>query len=72
MTEQEFLEEFVTAIDPSEPDAINIDTELKSIPEWDSLAVLGVIVFFEATFYKKITGEEIGKKKRVRDIYAMI
>ena len=72
MTEQEFLEEFVTAIDPSEPDAIGIDTELNSIPEWDSLAVLGVIVLFETMFDKKITGEEIGNKKLVRDIYAMI
>jgi hypothetical protein len=33
---------------------------------------LGVIVLFESMFDKKITGEEIGKKKRVRDIYAMI
>lgn len=72
MTEQEFLEEFVTAIDPAEPDEISIDTELKSIPEWDSLAVLGVIVLFETLFNKKITGEEIGEKKLVRDIYAMI
>ena len=72
MTEQEFLEEFITAIDPSDPDSITIDTELKSIPEWDSLAVLGVIVLFETFFDKKITGEEIGKRILVRDIYAMI
>jgi acyl carrier protein len=72
MTEQEFLEEFVVAIDPAKPEAISIDTELESIPEWDSLAVLGVIVLFETMFDKKVTGDEIGMKKTVRDVYKMI
>lgn len=72
MQESEFLEEFVSAIDPSDPGAVAMDTELKSIPEWDSLAVLGVIVLFETLFNKKVTGEQVTEKKTVRDIFEMI
>ena len=72
MDEKEFLEEFVVAIDPAKPEAISIDTELESIPEWDSLAILGVMVLFETMFNKKVTGDEIVEKKTVRDIFKMI
>jgi acyl carrier protein len=64
--------EFVVAIDPAKPETVTLDTELESIPEWDSLAVLGVIVLFETLFDKRVTGEEISEKKIVREIYEMI
>jgi acyl carrier protein len=68
----EFLNEFIAAIDPSNPEAININTNLGEIPEWDSLAVLGVIVLFETMFNKKLTGEIIGEQKTVKEIYNLI
>ncbi|MCX6292676.1 MAG: hypothetical protein NT127_00010 [Sphingobacteriales bacterium] len=72
MTEHEFLEEFILAVDPADPSLINIDTELQTIPEWDSLAVLGVIVLFETCFNKKITGEVLAKAVTVRNVFNLI
>ncbi len=72
MSEYDFLEEFISAIDPAEPDLINIESHLASIPEWDSLAVLGVIVMFETLFDRKITGEIIASAQTVRDIFNFI
>jgi acyl carrier protein len=72
MNESEFLEEFISAVDPADPSPIGIDTVLKAIPEWDSLAILGVIVMFETSFDKKITGEVLAETVTVRDVFNLI
>lgn len=72
MDASEFLDEFTSAVDPADPAIIEMDTVLKSIPEWDSLAVLGVIVMFETSFDKKITGEVLAQAVTVRDVFNLI
>jgi acyl carrier protein len=72
MNESEFLEEFISAVDPADPALINMDTDLKAIPEWDSLAILGVIVMFETSFDKKMTGEVLAQAVTVRDVFNLI
>jgi acyl carrier protein len=72
MNENEFLDEFISAVDPVDISIIAIDTELKTIPEWDSLAILGVIILFETSFNKQISGEVLASKITVRDIYNLI
>jgi len=44
------------------------DTLLSSIPEYDSMAKLTLIVLCDDEFSKKLTGEQINAFKTVKDI----
>ena len=42
-----FIDQFLMAVDFEEPVDITPETQLIDLPEWDSLAALGVIVMFD-------------------------
>ncbi|ABE50904.1 acyl carrier protein [Methylobacillus flagellatus KT] len=42
------------------------------MPEWDSLAALGVIVMFDMEYGKTITGEDLQKVASISDLYQLI
>lgn len=66
-----FIEKFINAVDFQNPVPINPDTVLESLPEWDSLAALGVIVMFDMEYGKRITGEDLQKVATVEDLYQL-
>ena len=68
----EFIEQFQTAVDFQEPVDVTADTELRSLPEWDSLAALGVIVMFDVDFDKTITGDDIKNCVTIADLYKLL
>ncbi|MGA4815637.1 hypothetical protein ACPA9J_12540 [Pseudomonas aeruginosa] len=49
-----------------------MDTQLEDLPEWDSLAALGVIVMFDMEYGKTITGEDLIKACTVGDLHQML
>ena len=68
----QFIESFLTAVDFQEAVEVTADTELKSLPEWDSLAALGVIVMFDVEFGKTITGDDLKGCSTVAGLYALL
>lgn len=68
----QFIDSFLAAVDFQEPVKVTPDTELKSLPEWDSLAALGVIVMFDVDFGKTITGEALKQSRTVADLYKLL
>lgn len=68
----QFIEQFQIAVDFQEPVEIAADTELRSLPEWDSLAALGVIVMFDVEFGKTITGDDIKACTTVADLHQLL
>lgn len=48
-----------------------MDTALADLPEWDSLAALGVIVMFDMEYGKTITGEDLNAAITVGDLYKL-
>ncbi len=48
-----------------------MDTVLLELPEWDSLAALGVIVMFDMEYGKTITGEDLKKTRTLGDLYQL-
>jgi acyl carrier protein len=48
------------------------ETELRSLPEWDSLAALGVIVMFDVDFGKTITGDDLKSCSTIADLYKLL
>lgn len=67
-----FLEAFVGAVDFQQPMPINGGTPLESLPEWDSLAALGVILMCDSDYGVAITGDDLKRCVTVGDIYARV
>ena len=67
-----FVDGFIVAVDFQEPLPINADTELASLPEWDSLAALGVIVMCDTDYGVTITGDDLKSCRTVGDIFARV
>jgi acyl carrier protein len=70
-TLEQFIEKFVMAVDFQKPVPITGDTELASLPEWDSLATLGVIVMFDVDYDKNIAGDDITRCATVGELYKL-
>lgn len=51
-----------------EKDTLDGATELNSISEWDSMAVISAMAMFDSVYNKDIKPEEIRKFKTVKDI----
>lgn len=71
-TVNDFVEKFLEAVDFQDPVAVTGDTPLASLPEWDSLAALGVIVMCDMEYGKTITGSDLKTCATVADIYALL
>jgi acyl carrier protein len=67
-----FVEKFLEAVDFQDPVEVTGDTVLASLPEWDSLAALGVIVMCDIEYEKTITGDHLKRCTTVGDIYALV
>ncbi len=55
----QFKEEFITACDFIDVPVVDENTKLEDIADFDSLAMLGVIVLLETQFSLTATGDQI-------------
>jgi acyl carrier protein len=71
-TIDQFIENFLTAVDFQDPVEVSTETELRSLPEWDSLAALGVIVMFDVDYGKTVVGDDLKAANTVGDLYKLL
>jgi len=64
-----FKNEFLIACDFIEEPIIEESTRFDQIADFDSLAMLGVIVLLETKFSKQISGEAVMKLETVKALY---
>lgn len=69
---QNFIENFLAAVDFQDPVEVTLNTVLKDLPEWDSLASLGVIVMFDLEYGKTITGDDIHACVNLQDLMNLL
>ena len=67
-----FVEQFVVAVDFQNAVPVAGDTKLADLPEWDSLAALGVIVMCDTDYGVTITGNDLKDCATVGDILARV
>jgi len=67
-----FIEKFTEAVDFQEPVPLTAETDLRDLPEWDSLAALGVIVMCDMEYSKTITGNDLVGCVVLNDIYKLV
>jgi len=72
VTIEQFIEQFLSAVDFQEPVELKPDTKLSDLPEWDSLSALATIVLFDTEYGKVIVGPDLAKCGTVRDLYALM
>ncbi len=71
-TIDQFIDNFLMAVDFQDPVEVTAETELRSLPEWDSLAALGVIVMFDVEYGKTIVGDDLKAAVTVGDLYKLL
>ena len=69
---ESFISNLSTAVDFQDQIDLRPDTLLADLPEWDSLAALGVIVMFDMEYGITITGSDLKNCESVKDIHALI
>lgn len=72
MSQAQFIEDFIEATDFQDPVEVTMDTALCDLPEWDSLAALGVIVMFDMKYKKAINGDHLEKAVTVGDLFKLV
>ena len=68
----EFIEQFLTAVDFQDAVEVTPDTILLDLPEWDSLAALGVIVMFDIEYGKTIIGDDLKQSITIQDLFNLL
>jgi len=71
-TIEQFIESFLIAVDFQDAVDVTPETELRSLPEWDSLAALGVIVMFDVDHNKTIVGDDLKGCVTIRDLFKLL
>lgn len=66
MTREQLLEEIIDVFDTEMP--VTEDTNLDSIDEWDSLAVVSLVALYHQTFGIRPNTMELRKCKTVKDL----
>lgn len=72
MNQEQFIENFLSATDFQTQIEVCLESKLRDLPEWDSLAALGVIVMFDVEYQKAINGDELEKAVTVGDLYNLL
>jgi acyl carrier protein len=72
MSTEQFIENFLNACDFEDPVEVTLETELKNLPQWDSLAMLGVIVMFDTEYGKTIGGAELKAAITIGDLFRLL
>ncbi len=72
MSLDQFIENFLSATDFQNPVEVTGDTVLTDLPQWDSLAALGVIVMFDVEYGKTITGEDLKNCITLNDLHNLL
>jgi acyl carrier protein len=67
-----FLTLFLESVDFQDAVEITTDTNLRDLPEWDSLAALGVIVMFDIEYGKSINGEDLKTCVTLQDLFNLL
>jgi acyl carrier protein len=72
MKYDEFCELFNEEMAIEQDHKVNLETELSSLDEWDSMGLLVAVTFIDENFQKKISLEDIKGVDTIKDIINLI
>ncbi len=66
---KEFIEKFAESIEVNNVEVLTPETSFHDLEEWGSMAVLMMIAFYDETFGKELSEEDIRRAKTIQDLY---
>lgn len=72
MNVKEFILKFAEAIDAEAPEELTIATQFRKLGEWNSLAVLSVIVLLDEEYGVQIENAQFKQLQTIGDIISYI
>jgi len=71
MNTQKFIDLLIEYLE-IENKSITVDTQLKSLPEYDSLGIMSIISLVDEYFNKTLSTQELDKIETIKDLMALI
>jgi len=68
----EFIKNFASQFDETEPDLFTAISEFKTLDEWSSLTALSIIAMVDEEYKVKIKGDDIRNSKTIEDLFKII
>lgn len=72
MENQIFISKFSEALDIEDASTITVNTNFRTLSEWDSLAYLNIIAMLDEEYEIQIENAEFKKLKTIGDIIAFV
>jgi len=67
-----FIQHFENAIEGITPGTVKPQTPLRTLPQWDSLALLNILAMIDIEYGVQATGMEIQNSKTIQDLFALV
>lgn len=72
MQENDFLKNFVSQFDETDPELITLESRYKDLNEWSSLLLLSLMVMADEEYGVKLTPDDFKNSDTVGDIFKII
>lgn len=72
MNAKDFISKFAEAIDAEAPEELTVSTQFRKLGEWNSLAVLSVIVLLDEEYGVQIESTQFKQLQTIGDIISYI
>lgn len=72
MNTKDFISKFAEAIDAEAPEELTVSTQFRKLGEWNSLAVLSVIVLLDEEYGVQIESTQFKQLQTIGDIISYI
>lgn len=72
MEVDQFITNFVEAIEGVDPDAVTPSTQFRSLPQWDSLALLCLLAMIDCEYEVQIGGLDVKSAETIQDLFALV
>lgn len=71
MNENKFIEDVENLLE-MEPGSINLNTQIKSLDKWDSLAFVSFLAVANSTYGVKVSSDNLREAKTVGDLMKLV
>lgn len=72
MTLEQFIEDFASQFDDTDPGVITAETIFKEIEEWSSVEALLIIVMADEKYHVRINRDDILNSQTIKDLFERV
>ena len=69
---ENFVKQFASQFDETDPAEIKSDTFYQELDEWSSLTTMAIIALVKTSYNKTVTGKEIRSCETVEELYKLV